>query len=522
MVKIYLLCKYIGGYIINMNNFQRKIITFALMISMFLAAMEATIINAAMPTIVGALGGFALYSWVFSAFMLTNTTTVPIYGKLADMYGRKVMFIISIILFILGSALSGLSQSMVQLVFFRGIQGLGAGGVLPLALTIIGDIFPLELRAKVQGFFSSVWGIAAIVGPFIGGFLVDNFSWRWLFYLNIPFGILTIILISIYLPKQKDSKKRKIDYTGAILLSTGIVLLLYGTLMVNRYGWLDYRTYILYIISLIIFVIFTILERKINEPFIPFDLFKIKIIASSNITAFLMGIGMFGSIQFIPLYVQSVLGTSATKAGLSITPQVIGWSLFAILSSRLMIKYGYRLPILLGVTMMTISGFLLSQIGMNTSYWYVIISMFILGSGLGLAMTAFAVAVQSAVNYTKRGIATSTQMFSRSIGATIGVTILGSILTMNMTPKVNRFILTNQGKLDQTLLHKIKEVNGVIKPKDTPLFPKEILHQLSEILSYSIHHTLQTAFILTFLSLITAWLLIPKGSARSLSIEDDA
>ncbi|TCS81268.1 MFS transporter [Tepidibacillus fermentans] len=189
-------------------SFQRKIITVAIMVAMFLAAMEATIVNAAMPTIVGALGGFSLYSWVFSAFMLTNTTTVPIYGKLADMYGRKVMFITAVTLFVLGSALSGQANTMVQLVLFRGIQGLGAGGVLPLALTIAGDMFPLEQRAKVQGLFSSVWGLSAIIGPFIGGFIVDHFSWRWLFYLNLPFGILVVVLVVMFLPKQTSTQNR--------------------------------------------------------------------------------------------------------------------------------------------------------------------------------------------------------------------------------------------------------------------------------------------------------------------------
>ncbi|WP_339061552.1 MDR family MFS transporter [Tepidibacillus marianensis] len=504
-----------------MSSYQRKILTFAIMVGMFLAAMEATIVNAAMPTIVGALGGFSLYSWVFSAFMLTNTTTVPIYGKLADMYGRKVMFITAITLFVLGSALSGQANSMVQLVVFRGIQGLGAGGVLPLALTIAGDMFPLEQRARVQGLFSSVWGLSAIIGPFIGGFIVDHFSWRWLFYLNLPVGILVVTLVAIFLPKQTTTKHtHKIDILGVTLLSTGVVLLLYGTLLVSQYGWFHPITDTFFILSLLLFIIFIYVEQRVSEPFIPLSLFKNKIIGSSNLTAFLMGIGMFGSIQFVPLYVQGVLGTSATQAGLSITPQVIGWSVFSFVASRLILKYGYRLPILLGVSLMTISGFMLAQLDVHTSYLYVLISMFVLGGSLGLSMTAFAVAVQSAVTFEQRGLATSSQMFARSIGATFGVTILGSVLNMNMRPQVDSFIAQNQGKIPAALLQQIQQSQGIFEGEQAAMVPKNILDQMAAFLAHSIHNTMWTAFILTFLALVTAWFVIPRGSAQDLSVEE--
>ena len=499
-----------------------KLITFSLMIAMFLAAIEATIVNAAMPTIVGALGGFALYSWVFSAFMLTNTTTVPIYGKLADMFGRKIMLITAILLFITGSALSGFASSMEQLVLYRAIQGLGAGGVLPLALTIAGDMFPLEKRAKVQGLFSSIWGISAIAGPLLGGFIVDHFSWRWLFFINVPIGAFVVLLLALFLPTYNNRKKHKIDVLGATILSSGVVIFLYSTLIVGQLGWLHWKTISLFVLSLTFFIIFVLIEQKVEEPFIPLSLFKNKIIASSNITAFLMGIGMFGSIQFVPLYVQNVIGTSATGAGLSITPQVLGWSAAAFIASPLLLKYGYRLPILLGVFLMTFAGLLLSQLNITTSYWYVLISMFILGLGLGFAMTTFAVAVQSAVTFEQRGLATSTQMFSRSIGATFGVTILGSILTASMRPKVEQFTREHQSVLSPDIIQQLNESQGIIRGEETQFFPSEVVYQMTSFLAESIHNTMLIAFILTFFSLITAWLLIPKGSAHSLSaIEKD-
>ena len=502
-------------------SFQKKIITIAIMVAMFLAAMEATIVNAAMPTIVGALGGFSLYSWVFSAFMLTNTTTVPIYGKLTDMYGRKVMFITAVTLFVLGSALSGQANTMVQLVLFRGVQGLGAGGVLPLALTIAGDMFPLEQRAKVQGLFSSVWGLSAIIGPFIGGFIVDHFSWRWLFYLNLPVGIVVVVLVAMFLPKQSATTHRhKIDLLGITLLSSGVVSLLYGTLLVTRYGWFDIRTDLFFLIAVILLFFFVRVEQKVEEPFIPLTLFKNKIIGSSNLTAFLMGIGMFGSIQFVPLYVQGGLGTSATQAGLSITPQVIGWSVFSFIAGRLILKHGYRLPILLGVGLMVISGFMLAQLNVDTSYWYVLISMFVLGGSLGLSMTAFAVAVQSAVTFEQRGLATSSQMFARSIGATFGVTILGSVLTMNMRPQVEDFIRQNQGKLSPEVLSQIEQSQGIFEGEQVHLIPTDVMDQMMNFLAHAIHNTMWTAFILTFFALVTAWWYIPRGSAESLSVKD--
>ena len=497
-----------------------KLITFSLMIAMFLAAIEATIVNAAMPTIVGALGGFALYSWVFSAFMLTNTTTVPIYGKLADMFGRKIMLITAILLFITGSALSGFASSMEQLVLFRAIQGLGAGGVLPLALTIAGDMFSLENRAKVQGLFSSIWGISAIAGPLLGGFIVDHFSWRWLFFINVPIGALVVLLLALFLPTYENRKKHKIDVLGASLLSVGIIIFLYSTLIVGQLGWLHWKTIFLFVLSFIFFIIFVFIEQKVKEPFIPLSLFRNKIIASSNITAFLMGIGMFGSIQFVPLFVQNVIGTSATGAGLSITPQVLGWSAAAFIASPLLLKYGYRLPILLGVFLMTFAGFLLSQFNISTSYWYVLVAMFILGLGLGFAMTTFAVAVQSAVTFEQRGLATSTQMFSRSIGATFGVTILGSVLTASMKPRVEQYIDEHQAVLSPDIIQQLNESQGIIRGEEAQFFPNDVVYQMTSFLADSIHNTMFSAFILTFFSLFTAWLLIPKGSAHSLSAKE--
>ncbi len=278
---------------------RRNIITGALMIATFIAAVEVTIVNAAMPTVVGALGGISLYSWVFSAFMLANTLTVPLYGKLADLYGRKKVFITAVLLFVTGSALCGFSQSMEQLVFFRAIQGMGAGGVLPVTLTIVGDIFPFELRARAQGWFSSMWGLAAIVGPFIGGWTVEYLSWHWIFWFNLPLGILIVLTIAIFLKEQTQEGEKNIDYGGAVLFSLAVLGILTFTQLIAE-GAGHPLPWILLIGGAVLLFIFFKWERRAKDPFIPLALFRNRIIASSNLSAFLTGMGYVWSDQLCP------------------------------------------------------------------------------------------------------------------------------------------------------------------------------------------------------------------------------
>jgi len=319
-------------------NLSRKrviIVVIGIMFGLFMASMEATVIATAMPTIVGQLGGLEIYSWTFSAYMLASTTSVPVFGKLSDIYGRRPIYTVSMILFLVGSALCGLSETMLQLVAFRAVQGLGAGGLMPLAFTIVGDLFTLEQRARMQGVFSGVWGVSSIVGPLLGGFLVDQVSWPWVFYVNIFPGTIAAVLVWFAwrdLPRDTTAAAPKIDYLGATLLTVGVVLLLLGLFELGTsLGW------ILLGVAAILLAALMWVEQQAADPILPLPLFRERLFGSACLHGFLSGWAMFGSISFVPLFVQSVMGTSATAAGASLTPLLLGWVGASIIGSRLLL-----------------------------------------------------------------------------------------------------------------------------------------------------------------------------------------
>ncbi|MGH2542970.1 MAG: MFS transporter, partial [Ardenticatenaceae bacterium] len=310
-----------------MSQRRLTIVTVALMMGLFLASLELTVVSTAMPTIVAQLGGLQIYSWVFSIYMLTSTTTVPLFGRLSDTYGRKPVYLAGVFLFLLGSALSGQANSMGQLVLFRAVQGLGAGAVLPITFTIIGDIYTLEQRARMQGFFASVWGFSSIVGPLVGGFLVDNSSWRWIFYLNIPFGLLAVTLVMLALVEPVQERERaRLDFVGAALLTGGVLLLLYALVQGgSAYPWGDPRILGLFALGSAMLVAFVWVERRVAYPIIPLSLFEDRLFATASAHGFLAGLAVFGLMAYLPLFVQGVLGTSATRAGATLTPMVLSW-----------------------------------------------------------------------------------------------------------------------------------------------------------------------------------------------------
>src|SRR6266496_5677142 len=333
-----------------MTRQAKIIITIALMLGMALAALDTTIVGTAMPSIVGKLGGITLYSWVFSIYLLTSTTTVPIYGKLADLYGRKPLFLFGTALFLIGSAASGAAQSMEQLILFRAIQGSGAGAVLPIVLTIIGDIFALEERAKVQGLFSGVWGLSSIVGPALGGVIVDHFSWRWVFYINIPFGLLSAFLLIVFLKENVERKKHSIDYLGSLLLTVGIVALLFALLQGGvTWAWISLPSLGLFTLAIVLLVLFLLQEARAPEPILPLTLFTNRIITISSIGGGILGVVLFGITSYVPLFVQGVRGGTATSAGVTLGPLLVAWPIAATLSGRIVIRYGYRFTAVLGM-----------------------------------------------------------------------------------------------------------------------------------------------------------------------------
>ena len=416
-----------------MSRNRILLVTAGIMLSLFLASMESTVVATAMPTIVGQLGGLEHYSWVFSAFMLTSTTTVPLYGKLSDLYGRRKLYVVAMALFLLGSILSGQANTMTQLILARGLQGIGAGGIMPLAFILIGEMFTLEQRARMQGFFSGVWGVSSIVGPLLGGFLVDQLSWRWVFYINIIPGLLAAALVAFAWRDQLHGHGRPVvDYAGAGLLTAAVVTLLLGLM---EYGTSD--SWILIAASVALFIALFWVESRATDPILPLHLFRERLFAVSTAHGILTGWAMFGIISFIPLFVQSVLGTSATQAGITIAPMLLGWVGASIIGTRLLLKVGYRRLAILGTSLLVVGAFLMSRVDANINQYLLMSFVTLMGIGMGFAIPPFLIAVQTTVERRYLGAATSTMQFSRSIGGTLGVSAMGAALSARLAANLS-------------------------------------------------------------------------------------
>jgi EmrB/QacA subfamily drug resistance transporter len=409
------------------------LVTIGIMLSLFLASMEATVIATAMPTIVGQLGGLEHYAWVFSAYMLASTTTVPLYGKLSDLYGRRKLYVFAMTLFLAGSILCGQANTMPQLIFARALQGLGAGGIMPLAFILIGEMFNLEQRAKMQGLFSGVWGVSSIAGPLLGGFLVDKLSWHWVFYVNIPPGLIAAAFVAFAWQDQTQGHvKPAVDYLGAALLSAGVVALLLGLV--------DFGTstsWALIASSILLFILLFWVESRAADPILPIPLFRDRLFATSIAHGVLSGWALFGSLSFIPLFVQSVLGTNATQAGITIAPMLLGWVTASIIGTRILLKVGYRKLAIGGTALLTIGAFLMSLANADISRTMLMVFVSLMGIGMGFSIPPFLIAVQTTVERRQLGTATSTMQFSRSIGGTLGVSIMGAALSARLASNLS-------------------------------------------------------------------------------------
>jgi EmrB/QacA subfamily drug resistance transporter len=416
-----------------MTGRRLYVITFTMMLSLFLASMEVTIVATAMPTIVAQLGGLSIYAWVFSAYMLTSTTVVPIFGKLSDIYGRRRIYLIAMTIFLIGSVLCAQATSMPQLVIFRALQGLGAGGIQPLAFIIIGDIFAFEQRAKMQGWFSSVWGLSSIIGPLIGGFIVEQASWQWIFWLNLPFGLVAAVLMLVAWRDVTPRAPGQIDYAGAALLSGGIIALMLA-LFELRSGTPAEPVMFAFVLitSIVLFIALGWVERRATNPILPLPLFRDRLFATSIGHGFLAGFALFGTTSFLPLFVQAVLGTSATAAGATLTPQILMWVTASIIGSRLLLRINYRSLALTGMTLLVFSFAMFVLVDASTPQWWLFVLVGMGGLGMGLSIPSFLIAVQTTVPRQSLGTATATVQFSRSIGGTVGTSVLGVILAARL------------------------------------------------------------------------------------------
>jgi EmrB/QacA subfamily drug resistance transporter len=417
-----------------LSHRQILIVLCGVMAGMLLFALDQGIVGTALPRIVSELGGLNQLSWVVTAYLLTSTASTPLWGKISDLYGRRLIFQVAIVIFLIGSALSGLSQNMPQLILFRALQGVGGGGLFAIALSIIGDVIPPRERGRYQGYFGAVFGVSSVAGPLLGGWLTDGPGWRWIFYINIPVGLAALVVTSMALKMPVVRRQHQIDYLGAAAIVGAVTcLLLYMDWRGNEYGWTEAGSLLLLAGTLFLTAAFVFVERRASEPIIPLRLFRNQVFSVGNAFAFLAGIAMFGTIIFLPVYLQAVKGFSPTQSGLALLPAIIGIFSTSITSGQLITRTGrYKIFPVIGAVVMTGAMVLLSRLDVDTPFWQVAIFEYLFGAGLGFTMQTIVTAVQNSVEYRDMGAATSSTTFFRQMGGSVGAAVFGAVLSSRL------------------------------------------------------------------------------------------
>ena len=408
---------------------ERGPILLSVMLSVGLVAIDSTILATAVPSIVNDLGGFAQFPWLFSIFLLAQAVSVPIFAKFSDQYGRKPIMLIGVGAFILGSILCGIAWSMPALIAFRALQGLGAGAVQPTAMTIIGDIYSIEERAKVQGYVASVWAISAVVGPTLGGLFVDFLNWRWIFFVNIPLGAIAAWALLRKFHENVERVRHRIDYAGAALLAAGTTLLLLGLLEGGvLWHWWSAPSVIILASSAALLMAFVLVERRAAEPVLPAYLLRRRLVTTTSLASLAVGAILIGLTSYVPLYVQSVLGTNALVAGFALAALTIGWPIAASTAGRIFLRIGFRNTALIGSAVIIGGAALLAGLSPDSPIWTVAVTCFVIGLGLGWVASPTLIAAQSSVEWAERGVVTGTNMFARSMGSALGIAVFGAIV----------------------------------------------------------------------------------------------
>lgn len=484
------------------NKSNKILVMMGLIIGLIFSELDETIVNTAMPTIIKDLGGLSLYGWVAGVYMLSLSAFMPILGKLADLFGRKKVYLISMAFFIGGSIVCGLSHSMTMLLIGRGIQGLGAGGLMPLAMTISSDLFPVEQRAKVQGFMGPIMFIPMLLGPLMGGFFVDQISWHWIFFVNIPVGVLAALLLASGLKEQMVTKKVTIDWVGALLLISAIISLLITPVLIENegYSWGSPLIISLLCIGVLFIGIFIWVESKVKEPIIPLHLFKNRNILVLSMIVFTVGVGLMGSFSSFPYFAQNVLGLTPTEAGYLTLPMMVGAVVSAMVCGFLLTKVRYRELFGIAFILPIIGFYLFSHMNIHTTIVQIIIFFLIAGLGLGVMFGGDNLIVQESVEKEHRGIALATVPLFQSIGATVGVSIFGTLLSSTLT--------SNLGELGDKLPKSMSEHMNSLAAGGIPKgLPTELYTTIKTIFIESFQHIYSYAFFLTIISFILCWFL---------------
>lgn len=480
---------------------ERRFVTAGLVLGIVVSAVEATAVSASMPTAAGELGGARLYSWIFSAYLLTSTTTVPLYGKLADLFGRLRVFQISILIFIVGSALCGLAGSMAQLILFRAIQGIGAGGISPITATLAADIYNLEERGRIQGVFAGTWAVSGLLGPLVGGWVTATFSWRWIFYLGIPFGLVSMALMQRFLRERFERQRRPLDILGTVSLTAAVSLLLIALAEgADNWGWSDPRTLAMLLGSVLCLALFLWQERRAPDPMLPLDLFRNRIIAVAAVGNSLVGMLLFGFLTYVPVFGQGALGGSPVDAGILLIPLSIGWTISSTVGGRFLLRTTYRILLVSGSLIAIGGAAWLLTCGPGTPTWRVMAAVGVVGLGMGFISLPYLLGVQNAVAWAQRGVATGTVQFFRSMGGAVAVAVLGVLFNARQRAA--------GGGGD--------EVSAVLDPATRATLDPALVDRLQSALLQGLDAVFWAFLLMTIACLVVAFA-FPNGSPRLLA-----
>lgn len=485
----------------------RGLLITGLIIAMLFSALDNTIVGTAMPRIVGDLGGFSLMTWLTTAYMLTSTTVVPIAGKLADLLGRRTVYLAGLLIFILSSMLCGLAQTMEQLIWFRALQGIGGGIMMPMAMIIIGDMFTGKQRAKWQGVFGGIFGLSSVIGPQVGGWIVDSMNWHWIFFINLPVGILATIFIAMGLRGQRAQGPVKFDMAGMITMIIGIVTLLLAlTFGGKEYAWGSWQIIGMFAVSAVSLLAFVLIETRTSEPILPVRLFKNRTFTVVNSIGFLMSVGMFGAIMFVPLFMQGIVGISASASGTVMTPLMITMIAASMIGGQLVHKIGVKIQMVIGMIVMAAGFLLLTTMNIDTTKLTASGIMVVLGLGMGLVMPLLTLTLQETFPKSELGVVTSSSQFFRQIGGTFGMTILGvvmnsksdELLSLQLVPKLKQLPDQAAGIADQLAetIHTNPQglYSTLLNPETLAQFPKTLADQIVPIVKNALIESLHSVF----------------------------